>query len=106
MSAPERFYPSGSSKPIGKTGSEFRLLPVGWRTDGRRGFLQEWSMETKSSAIIVAWDRLDNGLILSFADGRCAFYSDALLYSMVDSADGLKMLEADELATLIRQQMR
>jgi hypothetical protein len=35
---------------------------------------------------ITAADRLKQGLVLKFADGKCAFYPAALLYSVISKA--------------------
>lgn len=38
---------------------------------------------------IVAADRLNDGLVILFHDGRCAFYSTSLLYELYPSAIAL-----------------
>ncbi len=38
---------------------------------------------------LVAADRLNRGVILAFDDGSLAFYSEALLYSMLPHAERL-----------------
>lgn len=43
-------------------------------------------MENAASHRILFADRLNNGLVLKFEDGRCAFYEAVLLYSMLPLA--------------------
>ena len=46
-------------------------------------------MLTSETPQIVAAERLNKGLVIKFDNGRCGFYSSALLFS--------KILESDEL---------
>ena len=46
-------------------------------------------METDPPPHIVALDRLNNGLCLYFNDGRQGFFSDTLLYSVIDQTEEL-----------------
>jgi len=46
--------------------------------------------ETASSRmLIVALDRTHDGLFISFADGKSAFYSEVMLYSLLDLAEAI-----------------
>ncbi len=38
---------------------------------------------------LIAADRLDGSIIVTFADGRCAVYSSKLLYDMLPQAEEL-----------------
>ena len=50
-------------------------------------------MEDISTRKIVIADRTNDGIIIKFDDGRCAFYSCAFLYSKL--AEGEELDEAD-----------
>ena len=50
--------------------------------------------DTKKSRVIAA-DRLEDSVILTFEDGRCGIYSSHLLYSMLPSAR--ELYESDNL---------
>jgi hypothetical protein len=45
---------------------------------------------------IVAVDRLDDGVLVEFADGKSGSYPDTLLYSLLDQAHRPDELEAEE----------
>lgn len=38
---------------------------------------------------LISAERVDSGLVLKFADGRCAFYSATLLYAAIKQAKAL-----------------
>lgn len=44
-------------------------------------------MQSEPGRHVVAAERIDDGVIITFDDGRCAVYSAALLYSFVGSAE-------------------
>ena len=46
-------------------------------------------MAEKHERRIVAADRLENALIITFDDGRCAEFSSTLLYAMLSEAKEL-----------------
>lgn len=51
-------------------------------------------MDVLDAVGIVAAERLNDGLVIRFSDGKCAFYATVLLYAMFVQADKL-----DETAT-------
>lgn len=53
-------------------------------------------MDIKSDPRIVSSDRLDNAIVVSFADGRTALYSAALLDSIFPQAEDVTHLPADQ----------
>jgi hypothetical protein len=53
-------------------------------------------VDTSSTPQIVASDRMDEGLLIFFSDGRSAFYSADLLYSMIELAKELEGREPEE----------
>ena len=44
-------------------------------------------MSSDTQPRIVAVNRLNRGVIISFDDGRCAFFSEALLYEALPKAE-------------------
>ena len=46
-------------------------------------------METSPASVprIIDSDRIDDGVLISFSDGRSVFYSADLLYSMIELAE-------------------
>ena len=46
-------------------------------------------MEVSLMISIVIADRLNDGLVIKFQDGKCAFYSAILLYATFDRAEAL-----------------
>lgn len=50
---------------------------------------QTASMNTLDASRIVNVDRMNDGLVLKFADGKCVFFSNALLYSKLDEGEAL-----------------
>jgi hypothetical protein len=49
-------------------------------------------MEGRSEPRIIFSDRMDNGMVIGFDDGKTAFYSAALLHSALPKA---KMMPSD-----------
>ncbi len=45
---------------------------------------------------VISADRLNGAVIISFNDGRCAFYSADLLYSILPNAQDITDLSEDE----------
>ena len=43
-------------------------------------------MDASTPKKVVAADRLNNSVIITFSDGRCGVYSSQLLYTMLGSA--------------------
>ena len=50
-------------------------------------------MEDVSKLKVIAADRLDGSVIITFNDGRCGIYSSKLLHSMLTSARELQELD-------------
>lgn len=46
-------------------------------------------MDISPDARIVVAERLNEGLVVKFVDGKCAFYSAALLYTLLPQAQEL-----------------
>ncbi len=46
-------------------------------------------MEDVKKSRVIAADRLDDSVIITFDDGRCGIYSSHLLYSMLPSSHEL-----------------
>ena len=46
-------------------------------------------MDTSLDAVIVTAERLSDGLVVKFQDGRCAFYSAVLLSAIFADAEEL-----------------
>ena len=44
---------------------------------------------------ITAAERLNEGLVIKFEDGQCAFYSDALLFSKLPECEQLEEAETE-----------
>ena len=53
-------------------------------------------MDISDPPRIVGSDRLDEGLLIFFSDGRSAFYSADLLYSMIELAEDFEGRGQDE----------
>jgi hypothetical protein len=47
-------------------------------------------MESKPAPRIVSADRFNDGLLITFDDGRCAFYPSALLNAVFSQAEEFK----------------
>jgi hypothetical protein len=56
------------------------------RTDKSDGTVHSSAMGTPEDPRILATERLNDGVIVQFADGRCVFYSASLLYAMIEEA--------------------
>ena len=52
-------------------------------------------METQAAPKILYAERLSCGVVIEFADGRCAHYSDTLLYSLLPQADAVEAKNDD-----------
>ncbi len=48
--------------------------------------MQSLRMDAPSDPRIVSLDRMDNGAVVSFDDGKTALYSAALLYAILPQA--------------------
>jgi hypothetical protein len=46
-------------------------------------------MTSTETMHIVALNRTHDGLFISFADGKSAFYSEVMLYSLLDLAEAI-----------------
>jgi hypothetical protein len=55
-------------------------------------------MESSSSHRVVAAERLDGGVIITFDDGKCAFYTAALLHATLAQARIVEQPEDDHWA--------
>ena len=62
-------------------------------TDRPRGIKPCLRMVTPGVPQIVAADRLNEGLVIKFDDGQCAFFSSAFLFSKLSECEELN--EAD-----------
>jgi hypothetical protein len=49
-------------------------------------------MDTPSASRITNVDRLHGGVVVTFEDGRCGFFSTALLYKTLPQAEDLTNL--------------
>ena len=47
-------------------------------------------METKATPSIVSVEKIDDSLLIEFADGKSALYSASLLYASLPKADAVK----------------
>ncbi len=52
-------------------------------------------MSKSAKPDLVAAERVGAGLVIKFSDGRCAFYSSALLYAALTQA---KLLDEEKVA--------
>ncbi len=57
--------------------------------------MSESSMDAKAEPRIISLDRLDNGAVVSFADGQTAHYSAALLYATLSKARAMPSNDED-----------
>ena len=55
-------------------------------------------MENQRKPHVLSADRLDDSIIITFDDGRCAMYSSALLYATLQQAEELYDPEAEDQA--------
>jgi hypothetical protein len=53
-------------------------------------------MEPHTAPRIVSSDRLDDGILVSFDDGKSAVFSAALLYANLSQAEEVSESEADD----------
>lgn len=54
-------------------------------------------MNTQTACRIASMDRLSDGVVVAFEDGRCAFFSTSLLYEILPQAEDLtNLLNPDE----------
>ncbi len=67
----------------------------GNRQTARRHFGENHCMTIAAQPNLISAERVDSGLVLKFADGRCAFYSAALLYAAIKQA---KILDEEKVA--------
>ncbi len=52
-------------------------------------------MAISNAQQIVNVDRMNDGIIIKFEDGKCAFYSSALLYATLPHSKKLEEMELD-----------
>ncbi len=52
-------------------------------------------MSSPNEVVLLSADRENNGVIVTFGDGKLAFYSAALLWSVFDQADELHGTDED-----------
>lgn len=50
-------------------------------------------MEVNVSSRIVSAEKMSSGILVEFADGKCAIYSDSLLYSTLPKAKHVRNTE-------------
>jgi hypothetical protein len=50
-------------------------------------------MDTNADIVVDSADRLDNGVVVNFNDGKSAFFSATLLYSLMPQAE---MMPSDD----------
>jgi hypothetical protein len=88
----ERFFGGRLKRP------EYGVFGVECWTDKTSGLGDDFLMETSpiSTPRIIDSDRLDEGLLVFFSDGKSAFYSADLLYSMIELAEDFGEVEAGE----------
>ncbi len=60
-----------------------------YRTDDAGPYRQNSVMANAVNPGLVTAERVDTGLVIKFADGRCAFYSAAVLYAALSQAKAL-----------------
>lgn len=63
-------------------------------TDTDSPLSQHLPMSDSEQQRIIIVDRLNNGLVLKFADGKCVFFSNAFLYSK--QAEGEPLNECNQ----------
>jgi hypothetical protein len=57
-----------------------------------------WSNRTNPEPEIVGSERLDNGIVVTFRDGRTIFYSAALLETITSQAEDHTDVDGDNMA--------
>jgi hypothetical protein len=62
------------------------------------GFGSAWQYVTMGAPVIVFSDRLDNGMVIGFDDGKTAFFSAQLLYATMAQAQ-MMPVEPDDSGT-------
>jgi hypothetical protein len=77
---------------------EYGVFGVECWTDKTSGLGDDSAMETSpiSTPRIIDSDRLDDGVLILFSDGRSVFYSAELLYSMIELAEDFGEVGAEE----------
>jgi hypothetical protein len=98
--------PQNTPTPRGRDVSDANLLKmrvgswicVVWQADYFRPMSHNSKMENRSDRHILAAERLNVGVVITFDNGESAIYSAALLYSMFPQAhrvDESELIEQD-----------
>ena len=66
------------------------------RQTRRPGQVYIFAMEARPAPRLVSADRFNNGLLITFDDGKCAFYSSDLLRAVFSQARELKETDRSE----------